>query len=327
MPVDNADAGFRLPEETWADTIVKPRSFYGAPVCSNLDELEADVAFLGVPFDLGSPIRGARDGPDAIRETRVYAYRGPMGTDRQSRPPGYYDLDADRQRLEGVTMVDCGDVVILPSDVDRNFWRITRAVRAILARGPLLVAVGGDHAITPAVVRGFERFGQVDLVQFDAHHDYLDHVQGVRWTHGSPIRRVSEFPWVGHITQVGLRVNTTRDPIDASRARGNTIITTDQFLAVGPDAAMAQVPESDAMYVTFDIDVMDPSTCPGTGAPEPGGLTYHDMRAAFRTLARRGRIIGVDIVEVAPALDPTGITSKTASRLIIDLLSAITDGR
>jgi agmatinase len=317
----------RLPFETWDDTRVAPRSFYGAPLCPDLDDLDAQVALLGVPFDLGIGIPGQRFAPNSIRDTGgfprgVYSCSGPDGSPVWD---GYYDIDTDQDRLRDVSMADCGDVLILPSEVERNFWRITRTVRRIVSRGSLLVAVGGDNSITAPVVRGFDSYQTLDIVQFDAHHDFLDHAQGVRWSAGSALRRVSEFEWVRNITQIGLRTARSRGPIDDARARGNRIITTDQFQAMGGEEAIALVPESDALYVDIDIDVLDPAVCPGVSASEPGGLSYAELRTALCALARRCRIVGIDLVEVAPSLDPTGRTSKTASRLLIDLLAAIAD--
>jgi agmatinase len=316
-----ADAA-RSPDERGPDSVVAPRTLYGAPACGDIDRLDAQVAFLGVPFDLGAAFGGARAAPDAFRDIRgVYAYGG--GDDV---PQGYYDLDSNRQRLAGVTMADCGNVVIFPSDVERNFARITRTVRRIVARDAVLVTIGGDHSITPALVRGFERFGAVDIVQFDAHHDYLDQHEGIRWSNGMAIRRCAELPWVRNITHVGLRMlPRDRRPIDDARKRGNGVITADQFRELGAAEAMARVPESDALYITIDIDVLDPSVCPGTAAPEPGGLSFYEMRSALRALSRRGRVVGVDIVEVAPNLDATGLTTKTASRLLVELLADIFD--
>jgi agmatinase len=326
---DGHDGPARLPEESWPDVRVPSLSFFGAPLCENVAELEADVAFLGVPFDFGGLLAGTRYAPNAVREARVYSV-GAWGTGDSGdlgRPSGYYDIDGDRQALAGVTMADCGDVPIVPADIERNLWRITRAVQSILERGPLLVTVGGDHSITAPVVRGFDRFSTLDVVHFDAHLDYLDHVQGVRWAHGMPIRRVSEFPWVGSITHVGIRLATDREPFDASRARGNRIITADRFRELGAKQAMEVVPQADALYVTIDIDVVDPSLCPGTGAPEMGGLTYLEMRDALRVLARRGHVVGIDLVEVSPPHDPNGVTAKTGARLLIDFLTAIFDVR
>ena len=314
-----------LPEETAPDSVAASRSYCGAPLCTNLDELDAQVAFLGVPSDLGATIPGGRYGPDGIRDARgVYTYESPFTGETAA---GYFDVDAGRNRLEGVTIADCGDVSIIPGNVERNFWRVTRTVRRIVSRGSLLLAIGGDHAVTGAVARGFDAYETVDIVHFDAHLDFHEHNQGILWACGSPIRRCSEYPWVRNITQVGIRNVPGQKQYNDSVARGNRIITAGQFRQMGPEETMALVPESDAMYVTIDIDVMDPSLCPGTQAPEPGGFTYFEMRSALRALARRGRIVGIDLVELVPRLDPTGVTAKVMSRLLIDLLSAVFDGK
>lgn len=309
------------------DSAAVPRSYCGAPLCTDLDELDAQIAFLGVPSDLGSSRPGARYGPNGIRDARVYTYASP---ETGATAIGYFDVNAERYRLEGVTIADCGDVLVIPGNVERNFWRVTRAVRRIVSRGSLLVAVGGDSSVTGAVVRGFDAYRKVDVVHFDAHIDFHEHAQGIRYAGGSPIRRCSEYPWVGNITQFGSRyvaVAGGRKQYDDAVAHGNRIVTADRFRQMGPEEAMALVPESDAIYVTFDIDVMDPSLCPGTQSPEPGGFTYLEMREALRALARRGRIVGIDLVEVAPTLDPTGLTARTGAQLLIDLLSAIFDDK
>ena len=314
------DPSERTADETWPDSRAQPRSFYGAPLCADLDELAAQVAFLGVPFDQGTSGRpGARYGPDGIRDARTYGYYSWMDN---TEAPGYYDIDTSLEHLKGVTMADCGNISIVASDVERNFWKTTRVVRKILERGAFLVAVGGDHAITFPVARGFDRFGSLDVVHFDAHLDFTDHNQGVRYTHGSPIRRVSELPFVRNITQIGIRLGGKK-PVEEAQERGNRIVTTDRFRAIGPEAAVAQVPECDAIYVTVDIDVLDPVYAPGTGTPAPGGLTYFELRAALQALARRGRIVGMDMVEVAPPYDCAEITTRNASKLIIDFLAAI----
>jgi agmatinase len=318
--------GARLPLETGPDSSIPQRSFFRAPFCTDLSGLDAQVALLGVPYDLGTPTIGLRLGPGAIRDaTGVYSYDRP-GVDGKV-PGGYYDIDADRQRLAGVTMADCGDVAIVPGDVERNLWRITRTVRTIAAPGSLLVSIGGEQSINVPILRGLDHHPSIDFVHFDAHLDYYDHVQGIRELSAGTIRRVATLPHVRSITQIGIHHGgPRRESFDASRARGNRVITVDRFREIGAAAAVDQVPESDALYISFDMDVMDPAGCPGSGSPEPGGLTYWEMRAALRALARRGRVVGMDLVDLAPPLDhPTGITARTGARLIIDLLTAVFD--
>lgn len=315
-----------LPEETAPDSAAVPRSYCGAPLCTDLDDLDAQVAFLGVPSDMGSLVAGPRYGPNGIRDARVYSYAAPATGETAL---GYYDVETERQRLEGVTMADCGDVTIWPGNVERNYWRVTRAVRRIVSRGSLLVVVGGDHSVTGAVGRGFDSYGEMDVVHFDAHMDFHEHIQGILWANGSPIRRLSEYPWVRNISQIGIRNlgGRGRKQLDDAHARGNRIITANQFRQLGPEQAIALVPEADNIYVTIDIDVMDPSLCPGTSVPDAGGFGYLEMRAALQALARRGRIVGIDLVEVAPRLDPTGVTAKIGAQLLIDLLSAVFDNK
>ena len=159
----------------------KPRSFFKAPLCTDLDRLEADVAFIGVPFDQGTLGRpGARFGPDAIRDApRAYSYLDPFG--RQQEAEGFFDIDAGYELLRGVTMADCGNITILPSDVLGNFDKLTEVVE----RGSFPVVVGSDHAITFPAVRGLGRFSPLNIVHFDAHMDYAHDYHGDLHTPGA----------------------------------------------------------------------------------------------------------------------------------------------
>lgn len=318
----------RTPEETWDDNVAPQATFCGAPLVTNLDQLTADVAFIGVPFGQGSHTGGAHLAPNAIRNVHPsYQYWGsPHGWIAPVAASGYYSIHTDSEHLKGMTMADCGNISIVRSDVDRNFWKVTRVVSKMLERGALVVAFGGDHSITPAVVRAYHKLEYVDIIHFDAHLDYTDQYQGVRWNSSTAIRRCAEFPWVRNITHIGIRAaNRPRQVVDQTRARGNRIITAEQLKAMGPQAAMEQVPESAATYVTIDIDVMDPSVAPATDGPEPGGLYFYEMRDALRELVRRCRVVGIDMVEVYPNLDNGRITSKMAAHLVIELLAAIHD--
>ncbi len=299
----------------------QPRSFFKAPLCTNLDELDADVSFIGVPFDQGTLGRpGARFGPDAIRDApRAYSYTDPFG--RQREAEGFFDVDAGDELLRGITMADCGNINTLPSDVLSNFEKLTTAVEKVVERGAFPVVVGGDHSITYPVVRGLSRFAPLNIVHFDAHMDYAHDYQGVLYTHGSPIRRCRELPFVGHIASIGIR-STRRAPYEESQRDGNLVITTSQFRQLGAQGVTALLPEPEYLYVTFDIDVMDPSQAPGTGTPEIGGLHYHEVRDCLIAIAGRANLVGFDLVEVAPSYDSSEITSQLAAKLIIDVLAA-----
>jgi agmatinase len=307
--------------ENWPILRAQPRTFFKAPLCGNLDELEADVAFIGMPFDQGTLGRpGARYGPDAIRDApRAYSYTDPFG--RQQEAEGFYNIEAGDELLRGVTMADCGNITTIPSNVHRNFDKLTQAVDKVVARGSFPVVVGGDHAITYPVVRGLGRFAPLNIVHFDAHLDYSHDYQGELYTHGSPIRRCRELPFVNHITSIGIRT-ARRQPYEDSQRDGSLIITTSQFRSLGPRAIVDQIPRGENLYITLDIDVMDPSQAPGTGTPEIGGLFYHEMRDCLAALVTGHNLVAFDLVEVAPPYDSSELTSQLGAALIIDILAA-----
>jgi agmatinase len=305
----------------WPDLRAQPRSFFKAPLCPDLAELSADVAFIGMPFDQGTFGRpGARFGPDAIRDApRAYAYSDIYGQNKEAE--GFFDIDLGGDLLRGVTMADCGNVTTLPSDVLNNFEKLTRSVERLVSRGAFPVVVGGDHAITYPVVRGLSHFAPLNIVHFDAHLDYSHDYQGVLHTHGSPIRRCRELPFVNHITSVGIRT-ARRRPYEDSQKDGSLIITTSQFRKLGPRGVVDLIPVGANLYVTFDIDVMDPSQAPGTGTPEIGGLFYQEVRECLTALIYRNHLIGFDLVEVAPPYDCSELTAQLGAALIIDVLAA-----
>ena len=308
-------------QEPWPIIKAQSRTFFKAPVCDNLDELNAEVALIGVPFDQGTLGRpGARFGPDAVRDApRTYNYSDPYG--QQNVAEGFYDIDVEDEQLRGVTMADCGNVTIVPSEVVENFGKITAAVEKVVERGAFPVVIGGDHAITFPVVRGLGKFGPVNIVHFDAHLDYSHDIQGVTLTHASPIRRCRELPFVGHITSVGIRT-ARRIPYEEAIRDGSLIITTNRFRQVGPAEVADLIPRGENLYITFDIDVMDPSQAPGTGTPEIGGLFYHEVRECLEALVSKSNLVGFDMVEVAPPYDSAELTVGLAARIVVDILAA-----
>jgi len=308
-------------QEQWPNLRAQPRTFFNAPLCEDIEQLEADVAFIGVPFDQGTLGRpGARFGPDALRDApRAYSYSDPYG--RQSVAEGFFDIDAKDELLRGVVMADCGNVPIVPSEVVGNFGRITRAVEQAVERGALPAVVGGDHAITFPVVRGLSKFGPLNIVHFDAHLDYTHDVQDALYTHASPIRRCRELEFVGHITSVGIR-SARRIPYEEAVRDGSLIVSGQRFRELGPQAVADMIPTAENLYITFDVDVLDPSQAPGTGTPETGGLFYQEARECLLALLARSNLVAFDIVEVAPPYDNSELTVQVAARLMQDILAA-----
>lgn len=303
---------------------VAPRTFFGAPSVRDLGDLDARVAFLGVPYDAGTPQPGNRTGqaagPSAARLSSWEQFD--YGAASAGGAEGWYDVETDRDQLVGVTMADAGDVAIQGSEVDRNFDRISEAVRRLAGRGCLVVAVGGDHSISFPLVRGFDAVGKLDVVHVDAHADFLDDLGGARLTGASQLRRMSELPFVGTLSLLGLR-NVQRAEVDALRAYGARWATSLELEGGPTEAVRRVVPASDAVYVSIDLDVLDLSLVPGTTLPEPGGPNYRQVREALTEIARAGRVVGFDIAELNPPHDPSGASARVATWLITHFLSAI----
>ena len=308
-------------EGPWPATRAVPLSFFRTPLAADLDTLDADIAFLGVPYDQGTYGRpGARFGPDGIRRVnRMYDYMDPF-EDKEAQ--GFFDIDRKETMLRNVSMADCGNVTIIPSDVESNFAKISHAVRKMVAKGSFPVIVGGDHSITFPAVRGFNSYADLDVVHFDAHMDFSHELQGTFYNHGCPIRRCFDLPNVRNITSLGVR-KAQADVYEDAISKGVKVVTTDQLRAMGPDATIAEVPAGGNVYLTLDVDVMDPVQMPGTGTPAPGGLYYFEMRDALIALTKRVNIVGCDFVEVAPPYDHAETTTKFAAKLMLDLLAEL----
>jgi agmatinase len=296
-------------------------SFCKAPICQDLATLDADVAVLGAPWDEGTGFRpGARFGPRGIRE---YSVRYAFG-ERGLAVGGYWDVETRRRSLERIRLADCGDVDIIYTDWQRTFANITAAVRALLDRGAFPVVLGGDHSITFPVVQAYADRGPFGLLHVDAHLDYSDEFLGVRIASGNPIKRISELPFVTRIVQVGIRgIRTRQDAFEDSTRRGNLIVTARELHEGGVPAVLERIPRLDRYYVTVDIDALDPAVAPGTSSPEPDGLTYRQLRDLLRGIAGKGRILGMDLVETNPFLDPIGLTQSLAASTILEFLAAI----
>jgi agmatinase len=308
-----------------------PTTFFGVPRLRDLAMLDAQVALLGVPYDGGTPEpgipTGQRAGPAAAREASndQFFYPRSAGSGGDRGAEGWYDVEADRDYLVGVTMADVGDVAIQGSDTEANYGRIAGAARAIAERGALMVAMGGDHSISFPLGRGMEPFGEFDVVHVDAHTDFLDELDGARLTGASQLRRLAELPFIGAVTALGVR-NVARAEVGGMQELGGRWATSLDVLRRGADAVVREtVPQTDALYVSIDLDVLDSSVAPGHSLQEPGGLSYRQLRAILAEVARRGRVIGFDVVELNPARDPSGATARVATWIVTHFLSEIFD--
>jgi agmatinase len=302
----------RLEAQT-APTFVGIRTFLGAPYEPNLDTLKADFAVLGVPFDEGTWGQpGERYGPRDMREnSQEYAH---------TLEDGFYYIDGDRTVLKGKHWVDVGDVLIYPTVPAETDEKITEAVRKILAKKSFPIVLGGDHSISFPVLRAYDV--PLTLVHIDAHLDTWNGAKG-NLDHASWVLRSAELASVKNITQIGMR-GIANDPEAAGNAKKlhTKVVTSEEIHRHGIAAALQQIPEGGNIYISFDVDVMDPTLAPGTGTLEPGGLNFQEMHDLLTAIPSKGKLVGVDIVEVNPYRDPSGRTAQTAIRLLVDLLGA-----
>ncbi len=300
-------------------------TFCKAPFEPDLDSLDADVAVVGIPYDEATAMRpGSRQAPRAIRDASTRF--GFLGKGRESK--GFFDINRNRQIMAGRRIVDTGDVDTVYFSRERNHELIDRHLRAILAKDCLPVVLGGDHSISYPVLRAYEDLGPLTVVLVDAHLDYKLDIMGLRYTNNSPFRRAHELPFVERILSFGIRgIKSTDVDLRESREAGNLVFSNYDVFEQGIEALVEQCPEDlGNYYLSIDIDGLDPSIAPGTESPEAEGLTFTHVKQLARQLARRGRLVGVDLVEVNPYLDPAELTQHMAAQLLIEVLATRFDG-
>ncbi|HEV7434120.1 MAG TPA: agmatinase [Pseudorhizobium sp.] len=283
------------------------------------ENIKADVAILGAPFDFGTQWRpGARFGPRSVRDASTLFSFGHGGA---------YDFEDDITYLQAGAsrIVDLGDADIIHTDTMKSHANIEAGVRAILKSGALPVVIGGDHSINIPCINAFDDQDPIHVVQIDAHLDFVDERHGVRFGHGNPMRRAAEKAYVSGLTQLGIRnvSSTAKEGYDDARRMGSDILSVRQLRKMGVERVLERVPTGKRYYVTIDIDAFDPSIAPGTGTPSHGGFLYYEVLEFLDGLARRGNIVGVDLVEVAPDYDRTGTTAILAAQILMNLIGRI----
>lgn len=299
-------------------------TFAQRPLVTSVEQLVAwrpDVAVVGAPFDLGTTNRpGARFGPRALRTN---AYNS-----------GTYHLGYGLEIFDYVEVVDTGDVFCPHGQVDASLANIRSAVSNIARHGIIPFTIGGDHTVTwPAAtaVAEVHGFGNVGMVHFDAHADTANQIDGNLASHGTPMRRLIESGAIPgrNFVQVGLRSYWPgQDVWEWMAAEGMRWHLMDEiwergFKAVLADAVDEALDGPDKLYISIDIDSIDPAYAPGTGTPEPGGIVALDLMHAVRQLAERFDIVGMDIVEVSPVYDHADNTVNVANRLFMECLAGL----
>lgn len=287
-------------------------TFARAPMVQPDSDWRSDVAVLGVPFDIALGFRpGARFAPRALREASL-----------RSVPP-FTGLDGVT-RLAGVTFADAGDVILPSLEPELAHERTTQAARLLRQQCRLPVFLGGDHSVTFPLLRAFDNVPELHIVQLDAHLDFTDTRNDTRWSNSSPFRRACErMENLVHITTIGLRgLRFDPEAVAAARARGHTLIPM-QDVAANFVGVLERLPQGKNVYLSIDVDGFDPAVIPATSSPEPDGFTYAQGMGLLAATARRNRIVGLDLVELAPNLDPTGRSELLMARLIMETLCEV----
>ena len=309
---------FQLPHPQPVDALEFAR-FTGIPTFMRLPHIpqpeELEIALVGVPFDGGTTYRpGPRFGPRNIRVQSAII--------RPWNPFLHVNPFAKHR------VADFGDLSVNPLSIEDTFRRIEQGLTPLLKAGARCVCVGGDHSISLPILRAVaKKHGPVSLIQFDAHNDLWDEYFGSKYSHGTPFRRAFEEGLLedGEVLQVGLRGQVYgEDDFDFARDHKVRMVTAEEFHAKGMASVRSHVRafRGKPVYVTLDIDAVDPAFAPGTGTPQVGGFTSAQILELVRAL-RGLNIIGCDLVEVSPPFDSAEITSLLAANLLFELLCVL----
>lgn len=307
---------------TLLPTTAPVRPFLDFPVVTDPSAWQADLAVLGIchsePYAHDHRPNDQSRAPDAIRlHSRRFCYS-----------TGNWDFDTgtDLRSALPPRCLDAGNVGWTGGSYDEYAASATARLRHLFRQRAQVVVLGGDHGVTIPVLDALDAVGEpVHVLHVDAHLDWREEVGGVRRGYSTPLRWASRVPAVSGMTQVGLRAigSARREEVKAAADYGSHLVTAERIHAEGTEPVLATIPAGRAVYVTIDADGLDPSEMPAVMAPTPGGITFRQLAPLLRAVARRHRVVGLDLVEVAPAFDsPNGVTCITAGRLILNVIGA-----
>ena len=317
------DKAKKTPIQPVSGTIV-PR-FAGPSTFARLPELRdvsrCDIAILGIPFDAGTSYRpGARFGPQSIRQASRHL--------RTQYHPSY-----DTEPFVEQQVADAGDISCNPFNIEEAVGQIQMAATEILGKVDNIISLGGDHTIALPLLRAVNHFhGPVALVHFDAHLDTWDTYFGAPYTHGTPFRRAAEEKlFLDHASMhVGIRGPLySRDDLDNDEELGFKVVHCDEFQKEGLDHVASRIKErvgDNPMYLSIDIDVLDPAHAPGTGTPEIAGISSRELLGVLREFDGLN-IISADVVEVSPAYDHAELTSLAAATIVYEIINLLARSR
>jgi agmatinase len=282
---------------------------------------DADLAVIGIPFDGGNVIGpGARQGPAELRKhSWQYPYRIDFDTEA---PAGWFEVETEKTILEGVTISDWGDVHFTHGEpAEALFQRAEDVVQATVEQGAFPLLLGGDHSVTYPIVSALQRNQALTVVWLDAHLDHGTLHPGCCHNHKNVVRRILELPNVKRVVNVGYRGYASSDGVTTPPKRME-VITASRLRRLGIPSMVDTLPPAQACYISLDIDVLDPSCAAGTATPVPGGLQPQEIKELLRRIGEQRHVVGMDIVELNPLKDPSGVTCLLASELLLAALGS-----
>lgn len=304
------------------ETATPVRPFLDWRVTTDPAKWAAEVAVVGIqhsePYAGDPRPNDQARAPDAVRLVSKQFCYGPEQWD--------FDFGGTLAAALSVRCVDCGNFSWVDGSYDDFASFITASLRQLWRQGTQVFVLGGDHGVTIPVLDALDAVGEpVYILHIDAHLDWREEVGGVTRGYSSPLRWASTKPWVAGMTQIGMRStgSARRGEVEAARNYGSRVFTAAEVHARGMAPVLETIPARVPVYVTIDADGMDPTEMPAVMAPAPGGLRFEQVAPLLRAIAIRQRIVGLDIVEIAPHFDhANAITAITAGRLILNALGA-----
>ena len=293
------------------------KSFLDLPALSDWSKLNHNAVVFGAPFgkpyDMQDFPNNQSTAPDRLRDA----------SPRILIDQNAIDLDLETEStLASISVADGGNIPLRDNDIDQHYSEIEGAVRYLVDRGVLTVSIGGDDGITNPVLRGLDPLNDVTVIQIDAHMDWKNERFGERDGYSSPMRRASEMAHISGIHQVGIRSygSATAQDLKDAKDWGAKIYLAKDIHEKGIELFLNELPEAGKFFITLDVDGLDPSIVPGTVALSPGGLDWMQVVACFEGISKKGQIIGLNVVELAPKNDINQISMIVVGRLILKCL-------
>ncbi|WP_036831477.1 agmatinase [Photobacterium sanctipauli] len=312
-----------MAEELTETPLKTPRTFLNFPLINDFDDFCADIAILGVPFGRAYSVDGmANDqslAPDHIRSWSTLT--------EIEMTLNNYDFDLGGTLLDGkdINVVDCGNVKSSLVNPNEHYDSAEQVARKIFAANSVLIILGGDHGVPIPIMKALGVLDkEITLIHIDAHLDWRDEINGEKNGYSSVIRRASELSFIKNIHQIGMRgigSAKTKEVNDAI-AHGCTITTAYQLHDIGMDEVLNSIPDGGTYYLTIDADGIDPTIMPAVLAQTPGGLNWVQLHKLIHGLVNKGRVVGMDLVEITPSCDVGNISMIHAERLLCNFIGA-----